>query len=199
MKYGFRCAQLKACCFVSKNRSITIAFRSRAFRPRRRAAFRLRTAEPVSAAIKVPSGSVTLLPYGMRRGSTAQCPARKRAPLAPICCRVQRSDPPPPLAQYTVTRARTGSWRAKAEGAKKRMAVTAIIIILFMVWIPGFQSGTEGRCGESRRTVRDGFANDGASGPRCRIDLVRAEILVRPVPWRCASRCGRAREIFPPR
>lgn len=99
MKYGFRRAQLKACCFVSKNRSITIALRSLAVRPDRRAAFRLRTAEPVSTATKVPSGNVILLPYGIRRGSTAQWPTRNRVPVEQICRRVQRSDPLPPLAQ----------------------------------------------------------------------------------------------------
>lgn len=99
MKYGFRRAQLSASCFVSKNRSITIAFRSSAVRPERRAALRLLTAEPVSTAKSVPSGNVTLLPYGIRRGSTAQWPTRNRWPVEQTCRRVQRSEPRPPLAQ----------------------------------------------------------------------------------------------------
>src|SRR5205814_2345544 len=124
MKYGLRRAHASACCFVSKKRSITIALRSAAVRPESRAAFRERTADPVSTATKVPSDKITLLPYGTRRGSTAQWPARKRAPVEQTCRRVQGSDPLPPLAQYTVTRARIDCSRAKTGGAKNRMAVS---------------------------------------------------------------------------
>ena len=125
MKYGFRPAQLSACCLVSKNRSMTSALRSWAVRPERRAALRLTTAEPVSTASKGPSGSVTLLPYGIRRGSTAQCPARKRAPVEQMWRRVQRSEPPPPLAQYTVTRATIDCSTAETAGVKSRTSPTA--------------------------------------------------------------------------
>ena len=60
---GFEFAHIRACRFVSKNLSITMAFRSEELRPAFRAAFRLRTAVPVSTALSaVPSGRTTLLP-----------------------------------------------------------------------------------------------------------------------------------------
>src|SRR5213075_3080142 len=89
-------------------------------------------------ATKVPSDKITLLPYGTRRGSTAHWPARKRAPVEQTCRRVQGSDPLPPLAQYTVTRARIDCSRAKTGGAKNRMAVSEMKS-LFIVRSPGFQ------------------------------------------------------------
>jgi len=39
------------------------------------------TAGPVSTAVQARSGKTTLLPYGIRFGSTAQCPGRNRAPV----------------------------------------------------------------------------------------------------------------------
>ena len=60
---GFEFAQVSACCFVSKNLSITRALRSLVSRPKRRAAFRFRTALPVSTAERLePSGKTTRLP-----------------------------------------------------------------------------------------------------------------------------------------
>src|SRR6267378_1847973 len=67
--------------FVSKNRSITIALSWLAVRPHRRAALRLMTAGPVSTAVQARSGKTTLLPYGIRLGSMAQCPAHNRRPV----------------------------------------------------------------------------------------------------------------------
>ena len=67
--------------FVSKNRSTTMALSWLAVRPHARAAFRLMTADPVSTAVQAPSGKTTLLPYGIRLGSTAQCPGRNRRPV----------------------------------------------------------------------------------------------------------------------
>jgi len=67
--------------FVSKNRSTTMALSWLAVRPQRRAALRLTTAVPVSTAVQTASGKTTLLPYGIRFGSTAQCPGRKRRPV----------------------------------------------------------------------------------------------------------------------
>src|SRR5438067_914090 len=86
---GFEFAHASACCFVSKNLSITIAFRSLMFRPPRRAAFRFWTAVPVSTAERlVPSGRTTRLPYGIFLGSTAQWPTCNRIPVADLCWRV---------------------------------------------------------------------------------------------------------------
>lgn len=99
MNAGWRRAQASACALVSKKRSITIALRSAAERPARRAARRVRTADPVSTATSVLSAIRTSLPYGMQRGSTAQCPFFKRVPDAAMCLRVQESAPEPPLAQ----------------------------------------------------------------------------------------------------
>jgi hypothetical protein len=81
MKCAFALVQESACFLVSKNRSMTIAFRSASDRPHDRAAFRLTTAGPVSTATHVASANMTLLPYGIFFGSTAQCPSRKRAPF----------------------------------------------------------------------------------------------------------------------
>src|SRR5712691_5545544 len=67
--------------FVSKNRSTTMALSWLAVRPHRRAALRLMTADPVSTAVQARSGKTTLLPYGIRFGSTAQWPGRKRLPV----------------------------------------------------------------------------------------------------------------------
>ena len=54
-------------------------------RPARRAAFRFRTALPVSTAERlVPSGRTTRLPYGILFGSTAQCPTCNRVPVADL-------------------------------------------------------------------------------------------------------------------
>jgi len=76
---GFEFAQVRACRLVSKNLSTTIALRSLIVRPDFRAALRFRTALPVSTALRaVPSGRTTRLPYGIRFGSTAQCPCCKR-------------------------------------------------------------------------------------------------------------------------
>ncbi|MEY2484428.1 MAG: hypothetical protein QOH39_76 [Verrucomicrobiota bacterium] len=58
-----------------------MALRWVAVRPQARAALRLTTAGPVSTAVQAASGKTTLLPYGIRFGSTAQCPARKRRPV----------------------------------------------------------------------------------------------------------------------
>jgi len=66
---------------VSKNRSITIALRWVIVRPELRAALRLITADPVSTAVQARSGKTTLLPYGIRVGSTAQWPERRRLPV----------------------------------------------------------------------------------------------------------------------
>src|SRR5205814_9999937 len=86
---GLEFAQASAWRLVSKNLSITTAFRSYLVRPDRRAALRFRTAVPVSTANKVvPSGRTTRLPYGIFRGSTAQCPCCNRWPVADLCCRV---------------------------------------------------------------------------------------------------------------
>src|SRR5256885_12637662 len=52
-----------------------------AVRPHRRVALRLMTAGPVSTAVQARSGKTTLLPYGIRFGSTAQCPAHSRRPV----------------------------------------------------------------------------------------------------------------------
>src|SRR5436309_878329 len=62
IKCGFAFAHASALCFVSKNRSMTIAFRSPGVRPNDRAALRLTTSGPVSVAIHSPSPKVTLLP-----------------------------------------------------------------------------------------------------------------------------------------
>jgi hypothetical protein len=62
MKCGFVFAQASAFCLVSKNRSMTMALRSAAFRPHERAALRLTTSDPVSTARHVASGKATLLP-----------------------------------------------------------------------------------------------------------------------------------------
>ena len=67
--------------FVSKNRSTTMALSWFAVRPHRRAALRLITADPVSTAVQARSGKTTLLPYGIRFGSTAQWPGRRRLPV----------------------------------------------------------------------------------------------------------------------
>src|SRR5581483_6712162 len=89
MNMGWVFAHAMACRFVSKNWSITIALRSWDVRPARRAALRVRTAEPVSTAASfVPSARTTWLPYGMWRGSTAQCPVCNRQPVAVLCRRV---------------------------------------------------------------------------------------------------------------
>lgn len=49
--------------------------------PHRRAALRLMTAGLVSTAVQARSGKTTLLPYGIRLGSTAQCPECSRRPV----------------------------------------------------------------------------------------------------------------------
>jgi hypothetical protein len=95
---------------------------------------RLITAPPVSTAVKTPSDITTLLPYGMRRGSTAQWPTRKRTPVEHLCCRVFESEPRPPLAQYTVTRASidgsrcstSGRVRAETGGTSNRASPVAV-------------------------------------------------------------------------
>src|ERR1700686_858811 len=95
-----------ASCFVSKYRSTTMALSWLTVRAHTRAALRLTTAYPVSTAVQTASGKTTLLPYGIRFGSTAQCPGRSRRPVL--------ANLEPSLAQYPVTRARTDSSRAKA-------------------------------------------------------------------------------------
>jgi hypothetical protein len=81
IKCGCAFVHAVASCFVSKNRSITIALSWLAVRPHKRAALRLTTAGPVSTAMQVRSGKITLLPYGIRFGSTAQCPECSRRPV----------------------------------------------------------------------------------------------------------------------
>jgi hypothetical protein len=83
MNSGFAFVHAIASRLVSKNRSTTMALSWLAVRPHRRAALRLTTADPVSTAVQGRSGKITLLPYGIRFGSTAQCPGRNRAPVLP--------------------------------------------------------------------------------------------------------------------
>src|SRR6266403_6099833 len=106
MKWGYAFVHAIASRFVSKNRSTTMALSWLAVRPHRRAALRLITAGPVSTAVQARSGKTTLLPYGIRLGSTAQCPAHSRRPVLAYLG--------PSPAQSLVTRARIDSSRAKA-------------------------------------------------------------------------------------
>src|SRR5205814_7318344 len=62
MKCGCDFSHARACDFVSKYRSTTIASLSARLRPDRRAAFRLTTAGPVSAAINSSLPKIILLP-----------------------------------------------------------------------------------------------------------------------------------------
>src|SRR4026207_683194 len=107
MKWGCAFVHAIASCFVSKNRSTTIALSWLAVRPHRRAALRLMTAGPVSTAVQARSGKPILLPYGIRFGSTAQCPERNRWPVLAYLW--------PSPAQELATSARTDSSRAKAD------------------------------------------------------------------------------------
>src|SRR5438132_14037521 len=100
MKCGCAFVHAIASRFVSKNRSTTMALSWLAVRPHRRAALRVMTAGPVSTAVQARSGKTILLPYGIRFGSTAQCPARN---LRPVLAYLTE---PPSFAQYLVTRAR---------------------------------------------------------------------------------------------
>src|SRR5438034_5262995 len=61
IKCGCAFAQASAFCLVSKNRSMTMALRSAAFRPHERAPLRLTTSGPLSTATHVASGKTTLL------------------------------------------------------------------------------------------------------------------------------------------
>lgn len=117
MKWGCAFVHAIASRFVSKNRSTTMALSWLAVRPHRRAALRLITAGPVSTAVQARSGKTTLLPYGIRLGSTAQCPECNRRPV------LAKLEPSP--AQQLVTRARTDSSRAKAADASNEKNMTA--------------------------------------------------------------------------
>jgi hypothetical protein len=59
MKWGCTFAHAIAFCWVSKNRSMMMAFRSIACRPHKRAALRLITAGPLSTATHSASGKTT--------------------------------------------------------------------------------------------------------------------------------------------
>ncbi len=85
MKCGCVCAHSSAFCLLPKNRSMTMALRSAAFRPHERAALRLITSGPVSTATHSASGKITLLPSGILFGSTAQCSSRSRVPFQAAC------------------------------------------------------------------------------------------------------------------
>ena len=85
MKCGCAFAQASASRLVSKNRSMTMALRSAAFRPHERAALRLTTSGPLSTATHAASGKTTLLAKGIFFGSTAQFPCRSRAPFQDAC------------------------------------------------------------------------------------------------------------------
>src|SRR4029077_893846 len=119
MNAGWTFVHATASPFVSKNLSTTMALRWLGFRPVRRAALRLTTAGPVSTAVQAPSGKRTLLRYGIRFGSTAQCPARNPPPVLAYL-----PEAPSPRAQYPVTRARTDSSRAKAADANDNKNIT---------------------------------------------------------------------------
>src|ERR1041385_6817002 len=99
MNFGCDFVQAAAFCLLSKKRSMTIAFRSSAVRPAARAALRFLTAGPVSVAVHSPSPNITLLPYGILFGSTAQWPSASGAPVAAAF-----AEPPSPR-QYAVNRA----------------------------------------------------------------------------------------------
>src|SRR4029453_219309 len=62
MKCGCVCAHSSAFCLLPKNRSMTMALRSAAFRPHERAALRLITSGPLSTATHSASEKTTLLP-----------------------------------------------------------------------------------------------------------------------------------------
>ena len=61
MKCGCAFDKASASCLVSKNRSMTMALRSAAFRPDERAALRLTIFGPLSTATHAASGKITLL------------------------------------------------------------------------------------------------------------------------------------------
>jgi hypothetical protein len=120
-------AQETASCRLSKKRSTTTAARWETERPHNRAAFRLTTSGPLSTATHSASGKTTLLPNGIRLGSTAQCPARRRAPFQ------QARWPEPSLCQYTVMRASSDWSPAKAcpDKATREIIKTAKHFITF--------------------------------------------------------------------
>src|SRR5438067_13681950 len=109
MKCGCVFVHAVASRFVSKNRSTTMALSWLAVRPHRRAALRLMNAGPVSTAVQAGSGKTTLLPYGIRLGSTEQCPVRHRRPV--------QASLVPSSAQLLVTRARFDLMRDEAADA----------------------------------------------------------------------------------
>lgn len=61
IKSGYVCAHASAFCLLPKNRSMTMALRSAAFRPHERPALRLTTSGPLSTATHSASGKTTLL------------------------------------------------------------------------------------------------------------------------------------------